>query len=148
MRVLRKVGLVSDSSTKALDELEKKLEDACSNDEDEDAKVLDADNEEEVTVDPDTMKDGAAQLRKFIKDMKPIIASIPNAATRRRLTDSIVKMSGLVTSGDGQYAGVLDTAKKAAADAAMKKKQIASDADADFGMDVAQRWNPHYKKEG
>lgn len=148
MKVLRKAGIVKDSSVSALDELEKKLADACGNCEveDGDADVIDADGEEEVTVDPDKMKDSAASMRKLIRDMKPIIAAIPSASTRRRLTDSIVQMAGMAVN-DGQYSQVLKTAKAAAADAAIKGKKQTADADADFGMDVASRFNPHYKKE-
>lgn len=149
MKVLRRSGLIKDSSVSALDELEKKLADACSGCEMEDADVdvVDADGEEEVTVDPDKMKDSAASMRKLIRDMKPIIAAIPSASTRRRLTDSIVQMAGMAVN-DGQYSQILKTAKAAAADAAIKGKKQTADADADFGMNVAQRWNPHYKKEG
>lgn len=149
MKVLRRSGLIKDSSVSALDELEKKLTDACScgEMEDADADVIDADGEEEVTVDPDKMKDSAASMRKLIRDMKPIIAAIPSASTRRRLTDSIVQMAGMAVN-DGQYSQVLKTAKAAAADAAIKGKKQTADADTDFGMDVASRFNPHYKKEG
>lgn len=150
MKVLRKSGLIKDSSVSALDELEKKLADACNcggEVEDADADVIDADGEEEVTVDPDKMKDSAASMRKLIRDMKPIIAAIPSASTRRRLTDSIVRMAGMAVN-DGQYSQVLKTAKSAAADAAIKGKKQTADADADFGMQVAEKWNPHYKKEG
>lgn len=149
MKVLRRSGLIKDSSVSALDELEKKLADACNcgEMEDADADVIDADGEEEVTVDPDKMKDSAASMRKLIRDMKPIIASIPSASARRRLTDSIVRMAGMAAN-DGQYSQVLKTAKSAAADSAIKGKKKIADADTDFGMDVASRFNPHYKKEG
>lgn len=144
-RALRKAGLIQDSSSRALDKLEEELKADVDDEDPDDTKVLDADGEEEVTVDPDKMKDSAAEMRRFIREVKPVIASIPSSVTRRKLTDSIVRIARLV-GNDSQYAGVLGTAKKAAADAAMKKTMI--DSDADFGMDVAHRWNPHYKKEG
>lgn len=152
VRTLRKYGLIQDTSTKALDELEKELEAKAGNEEpdkdDGKKNSFDADNEEAVTVDPNETKDSAQQMLAFIRAMKPTIASVKDARVRRKLSDQIVQLAKLQTTGDGQYAQVLDASKKAAAAKAADAKAQVQDADYGFGMSVAERFNPHYKKEG
>lgn len=143
-RVLMKHGLIKDSSMRALDELEEELK---AKETDEDLNTLDADGEEKVTVDPESVNDSGAAVRAMLREMKPIIASVKDSRVRKRLVDSVVKAARMATN-DSQYAGILTATKKSAQDAMKDVRLKAADADTDFGMSVAERFNPHYKKEG
>ena len=143
-RVLMKHGLIKDSSLRALDELEEELK---AKETDEDPNTLDADGEEKVTVDPESVNDSGAAVRAMLREMKPIIASVSDSKTRKRLVDSVVRAARMATN-DSQYAGILKATKKSAQDAMKDVKLKAADQDTGFGMSVAERFNPHYKKEG
>lgn len=139
VRVLRKHGIIKDTAMTSLDNLEKELEDAECN-------SLDADGEEEVTVDPESMNDSSVQLRKLIRQIKPIVAGVKDSTQRSKLSDAIAKMARL-NSNDEQYASVLNATKKKAADTMETKSKTKLD-DNVFGMETAMKFNPHYKKEG
>lgn len=143
-RVLMKHGLIKDSSLRALDELEEELK---AKETDEDPNTLDADGEEKVTVDPESVNDSGNAVRAMLREMKPIIASVSDSKTRKRLVDSVVRAARMATN-DSQYAGILKATKKSAQDAMKDVKLKTADQDTDFGMSVAERFNPHYKKEG
>ena len=129
---------------RALDELEEELK---AKETDEDENTLDADGEEKVTVDPESVNDSGAAVRAMLREMKPIIASVKDSRVRKRLVDSVVKAARMATN-DSQYAGILTATKKSAQDAMKDVRLKTADADTDFGMSVAERFNPHYKKEG
>lgn len=134
-KVLRKYGLIKDGSMEALDELEKKLGEESSED---------ADGEEEVTEDPKNINDSARI--ELLRSIKPVIANVKDAKQRKILADSFAKAIGLsVNTAD--YGSILSATKKSAQDSMSKIKNKTSDADYDFGMEVARRWNPHYKEE-
>lgn len=143
-RVLMKHGLIKDSSLRALDELEEELK---AKETDEDTNTLDADGEEKVTVDPESVNDSGNAVRAMLREMKPIIASVSDSKTRKRLVDSVVRAARMATN-DSQYAGILKATKKSAQDAMKDVKLKTADQDTDFGMSIAERFNPHYKKEG
>lgn len=143
-RVLMKHGLIKDSSLRALDELEEELK---AKETDEDTNTLDADGEEKVTVDPESVNDSGNAVRAMLREMKPIIASVSDSKTRKRLVDSVVRAARMATN-DSQYAGILKATKKSAHDAMKDVKLKTADQDTDFGMSIAERFNPHYKKEG
>lgn len=145
VRVLRRLGITSDTSMKSLDEAEKELKEdkACDEDEDE-SKTLDEDGEEEVTVDPKKI-DGKDDMLKFIRTMKPIIASVSDAKTRKMLSDQVAKMARRSVTSDTKYADILKASVSAAKDNATVK--TTADSDYEFGMKVAAQFNPHYKKE-
>lgn len=138
VRALRELGFYKDPAMKALDELE--VEEKETEDEDPDDLTEDADNEESVTVDPEKMKDSATLLRT----MKPVIAAIKNPKERKKAADALARMikGSRVTSSD--Y-GILMNIKQKKATKDSKAKAI--DADYDFGMSIAKRYNPHYKEE-
>ena len=138
VRALRELGFYKDPAMKALDELE--VEEKETEDEDPDDITEDADNEESVTVDPEKMKDSATLLRT----MKPVIAAIKNPKERKKAADALARMikGSRVTSSD--Y-GTLMNIKQKKATKDFKAK--ATDADYDFGMQIAKRFNPHYKEE-
>lgn len=142
-KVLRKYGLVKDSSMRALDELEEEIKET-----DEEENTLDADNEESVTVDPDSMSDSAAAIKKFIRDMKPVIASVKDARTRRKLSDSVARFAKMSMGGSDTYSGIMATARMSAANNMKPPAARTTDSDIDLGMDIARKYNPHYKKEG
>ena len=133
VKVLKKYGLIKDSSMSALDELE---EGCCAEDEEE--------GEEEVTVDPEKMNDAMTLLRT----VKPVIAGIKDSKTRKQVSDAFAKALKMSVGTNEQYGQMMAMARMSAKDSMDKKKQSTQDADYDFGMDLAKRFNPHYKKEG
>ena len=136
VRALRELGFYKDPAMKALDELE--VEEKETEDEDPDDLTEDADNEESVTVDPEKMKDSATLLRT----MKPIIAQIKDSKERKKAADALARMIGKVRKTTTDYGDLMNIQKKKAA-----KDRKTTDADYDFGMQIAKRYNPHYKEE-
>lgn len=130
--VLKKLGFVKDSAMASLDELENKLGEEKSEDEM---------NEENVTVDPEKMNDSAK--RDLIKAVKPVIASVSDAKQRKILSDSFAKALNMVTSTTDKYSEILDIAKSNSKDSMPQAKS----SDYDFGMEIAKKYNPHYKEE-
>lgn len=138
MKALRELGFYRDPAMKALDELEiKETEDA---DPDEEIKVVeDADNEEVVTVDPEKMKDANTLLRV----VKPVIAQIKDSKKRKNASDALARLiRGSVRNTTSDY-GTLMSAKK---NHVAKDSKKVNDADYDFGMEIAKKFNPHYKE--
>ena len=133
VKVLKKYGLIKDSSMAALDELE---EGCCAEDEEE--------GEEEVTVDPEKMNDAMTLLRT----VKPVIAGIKDSKTRKQVSDAFAKALKMSVGTNEQYGQMMAMARMSAKDSMSKKQQTTQDADYEFGMDLAKRFNPHYKKEG
>lgn len=134
VKVLKKYGLIKDSSMSALDE----LEEGCSAEDEEEG-------EEEVTVDPEKMNDDAMVL---LRQVKPVIAGIKDSKTRKQVSDAFAKALKMSIGSVGQYGDLMAMARKNAQDSMSKQQQSTQDADYSFGMDLAQRFNPHYKKEG
>ena len=133
VKVLKKYGLIKDSSMSALDE----LEEGCSAEDEEEG-------EEEVTVDPEKMNDAMTLLRT----VKPVIAGIKDSKTRKQVSDAFAKALKMSVGTNDQYGQMLAMSRTNAKDSMTKKQQSTQDADYDFGMDLAKRFNPHYKKEG
>ena len=140
-RALRAYGS-KDACTNALDELEAELEK-------EEEKDEDPSDEESVTIDPEKIdvKDSAEEVKKAIRDMKPVLAAIEDPIARKKATDAFVKMARMNMSTTSTYAdiqsAISNNGKKA-----NDSKPIVADADYDHGMDIAKRFNPHYMKEG
>ena len=132
-KVLRKYGLIKDSAMKSLDEVEEELD------------VVDANGEEEVTVDPEKINDSMSR-KAFLREVKPIIASIPSSATRAKLSDSIAKLLRNSKTSDDQYSMIYKTSNKAAKNGARISDSKVDDQ-MSLGMDIAAKFNPHYKKE-
>ena len=133
VKVLKKYGLIKDSSMSALDE----LEEGCSAEDEEEG-------EEEVTVDPEKMNDAMPLLRT----VKPVIAGIKDSKTRKQVSDAFAKALKMSIGTNEQYGQMMAMARMSAKDSMSKKQQSTQDADYEFGMDLAKRFNPHYKKEG
>ena len=133
VKVLKKYGLIKDSSMSALDE----LEEGCSAEDEEEG-------EEEVTVDPEKMNDAMTLLRT----VKPVIAGIKDSKTRKQVSDAFAKALKMSIGTNEQYGQMMTMARMSAKDSMSKKQQTTQDADYEFGMDLAKRFNPHYKKEG
>lgn len=134
-KVLRKHGLIRDAAMSSLDEVEEELK----------AETVDADGEEEVTVDPEKIND-AASRKAFLREVKPLIASIPSSTTRAKLSDSIAKLLRQDKTGDSNYSAIYRASKKAAKNGA-RITDASYDDQASLGMDIANKFNPHYKKE-
>ena len=140
-RALRAYG-IKDACTNALDELEAELEK-------EEEKDEDPSSEESVTIDPEKIdaKDSAEEVKKAIRDMKPVLAAIEDPIARKKATDAFVKMARMNMSTTSTYADI----QSAISNNGKKpndSKPIVADADYDHGMDIAKRFNPHYMKEG
>ena len=133
VKVLKKYGLIKDSSMSALDE----LEEGCGTEDEEEG-------EEEVTVDPEKMNDAMTLLRT----VKPVIAGIKDSKTRKQVSDAFAKALKMSIGTNEQYGQMMAMARMSAKDSMSKKQQTTQDADYEFGMDLAKRFNPHYKKEG
>lgn len=134
VKVLKKYGLIKDSSMSALDE----LEEGCK------TEVEDKDGEEEVTVDPEKMNDEAIKL---LRKVKPVIASINDSNTRKQVSDAFAKALKMSVGHVDQYGDLMTMARMSAKDSMSKKQKSTQDADYEFGMDLAKRFNPHYMKE-
>lgn len=136
VKVMRKYGLIQDSAMAALDEVEKEL--AKKEEEDEDIE-----GEEAVTVDPEKInsKDAAAMLRK----VKPIIAGVKDAKSRKILADTFAKALVGEKKTTTDYASILSASREAAKDL-MSKKSTADSSSVDYGMEIAKKYNPHYKE--
>lgn len=131
MKVFRKMGMIQDSTMKSLDAVEEEL-----TKEEEETNTLDEDEDEG--------KKSNDSMLSFIRKMKPVIASVKDSRQRKKLADELASFAKMNKTAD--YAGIMNTAKKNANDA-MRTKKSAADADYDFGMDVAKKFNPHYKEE-
>lgn len=138
VRALRELGFYKDPAMKALDELE--VEEKETEDEDPDDLTEDADNEESVTVDPEKMKDSTTLLRT----MKPVIAAIKNPKERKKAADALARMIKGTRGTSSDYGTLMNIKQKKAT---KDSKAKAVDADYDFGMSIAKRFNPHYKEE-
>lgn len=136
VKVMRKYGLIQDSAMAALDEAEKEL--FKKEEEDEDIE-----GEEAVTVDPEKInsKDAAAMLRK----VKPIIAGVKDAKSRKILADTFAKALVGDKKTTTDYASILSASREAAKDL-MSKKSTADSSSVDYGMEIAKKYNPHYKE--
>lgn len=136
VKVMRKYGLIQDSAMAALDEAEKELSKKGEEDED-------IDGEEAVTVDPEKInsKDAAAMLRK----VKPIIAGVKDAKSRKILADTFAKALVGEKKTTTDYASILSASREAAKDL-MNKKPTTDASSVDYGMEIAKKYNPHYKE--
>lgn len=136
VKVMRKYGLIQDSAMAALDAAEKEL----SKKEEEDEDI---DGEEAVTVDPEKInsKDAAAMLRK----VKPIIAGVKDAKSRKILADTFAKALVGEKKTTADYASILSASREAAKDL-MSKKPTQDSSSVDYGMEIAKKYNPHYKE--
>lgn len=136
VKVMRKYGLIQDSAMAALDEAEKEL--FKKEEEDEDIE-----GEEAVTVDPEKInsKDAAAMLRK----VKPIIAGVKDAKSRKILADTFAKALIGEKKTTADYASILSASREAAKDL-MNKKPTKDASSVDYGMEIAKKYNPHYKE--
>ena len=133
VNVMRKYGLIKDGAMTSLDELEKKLGEE---------ETEDVDGEEKVTEDPEKINDSAR--RQLLKQVKPIIAGVKDSAQRKALADAFAKSLGM-SNQTADYSAVLSASRSAVKDSKIKNPNPVSDAD--FGMEIARKYNPHYMKE-
>ena len=133
VKVMRKYGLIEDGAMKNLDEIEEKIEE----------KLEDECGVDEVIVAPEKINDSAAEIRNFIRQIKPVIASVKDSKQRKALADSVANIAKI--SMNDQYSEIYNVARKSSKDA-MNNKVKAKDSDFDFGMEIAKKFNPHYKE--
>ena len=133
VNVMRKYGLIKDGAMTSLDELEKKLGEE---------ETDEVDGEEKVTEDPEKINDSAR--RQLLKQVKPIIAGVKDSAQRKALADAFAKSLGM-NNQTADYSAVLSASRSAVKDSKIKNPNPVSDAD--FGMEIARKYNPHYMKE-
>ena len=133
VKVMRKYGLIEDGAMKNLDEIEEKIEE----------KLEDECGVDEVTVAPEKINDSAAEIRNFIRQIKPVIASVKDSKQRKALADSVANIAKI--SMNDQYSEIYNVTRKSSKDA-MNNKVKAKDSDFDFGMEIAKKFNPHDKE--
>lgn len=133
VKVMCKYGLIEDGAMKNLDEIEEKIEE----------KLEDECGVDEVTVAPEKINDSAAEIRNFIRQIKPVIASVKDSKQRKALADSVANIAKI--SMNDQYSEIYNVTRKSSKDA-MNNKVKAKDSDFDFGMEIAKKFNPHYKE--
>lgn len=133
VKVMRKYGLIEDGAMKNLDEIEEKIEE----------KLEDECGVDEVIVAPEKINDSAAEIRNFIRQIKPVIASVKDSKQRKALADSVANIAKI--SMNDQYSEIYNVTRKSSKDA-MNNKVKAKDSDFDFGMEIAKKFNPHYKE--
>ena len=128
VKVMRKYGLIKDESMESLEKLDSD----------------DESTEEEVTVDPEKINDSAR--RELLRKVKPMVASIKDSAERKKFADAFAEAFKL-NSGN-QYGDIMEMAKANAKDSMSRVNTSvnAADADYNFGMDIAKKFNPHYKE--
>lgn len=133
VNVMRKYGLIKDGAMAALDEMENKL------------VTEDADGEEEVTVDPEKMNDSAK--RKLLKDIKPTIANIKDSKQRKAVADAFAKALSIPTTTTNDYSSIMNIVKANTKESVQTKDhQVKMNDDFDVGMEIARKYNPHYKE--
>ena len=128
VNVMRKYGLIKDGAMTSLDELEKKLGEE---------ETDDVDGEEKVTEDPEKINDSAR--RQLLKQVKPIIAGVKDSAQRKALADAFAKSPGMHKQ-TADYSAVLSASRSAVRDSKIKNPNPVSDAD--FGMEIARKYQP------
>lgn len=127
VKVMRKYGLIKDESMEALEKLD----------------TDDEDSEEKNTVDPEKINDSAK--RELLRKVKPMVASIKDSAQRKEFADAFAE--ALKLNSGNQYGDIMKMAKTNAADSMKKVSSVnTNDADYNFGMDIAKKFNPHYKE--
>lgn len=127
VKVMRKYGLIKDESMEALEKLD----------------ADDEDSEEKNTVDPEKINDSAK--RELLRKVKPMVASIKDSAQRKMFADAFAE--ALKLNSGNQYGDIMKMAKTNAADSMKKVSSVnTNDADYNFGMDIAKKFNPHYKE--
>lgn len=133
VNVMRKYGLIKDGAMAALDEMENKL------------GTEDSDGEEEVTVDPEKMNDSAK--RKLLKDIKPTIANIKDSKQRKAVADAFAKALSISTTTTNDYSSIMNIVKTNTKESVQTKDhQVKMNDDFDVGMEIARKYNPHYKE--
>ena len=132
-KYLRKAGIVKDETLSSLDKLEEEMAKE---------EVTDVDGEEAVTVDPEKINDSAR--RELLRQVKPIIAGVKDSTKRKKLADSFAKALRMNTTTTNDYSSVYNMTLKTTPKA---KDSATKVSDEDFGMEIARKYNPHYKEE-
>ena len=130
---LREAGIVKDKTLSSLDELEEEMAKE---------EVTDVDGEEAVTVDPEKINDSAR--RELLRQVKPIIAGVKDSTKRKKLADSFAKALRMNTTTTNDYSSVYNMTLKTTPKAKDSATRV---SDEDFGMEIARKYNPHYKEE-
>lgn len=133
VKVMRKYGMIKDEAMKSLEEL--------SDDEEPEASE---ETEKAVTVEAEKVNDSAK--RELLRKVKPMVASIKDSAQRKAFADAFAEAFKLGSSN--QYGDLINMKNANAKDSMDKVGVKNNDADYDFGMEIARKFNPHYKKEG
>lgn len=133
VKVMRKYGMIKDEAMKSLEEL--------SDDEEPEASE---ETEKAVTVEAEKVNDSAK--RELLRKVKPMVASIKDSAQRKAFADAFAEAFKLGSSN--QYGDLINMKSANAKDSMNKANVKNNDADYDFGMEIARKFNPHYKKEG
>lgn len=136
-------GIIKDESMNSLDEVLKSEEEQ----EENLVEAEDAEGEESVTVDPEKISLDSA--KKIIREIKPYIAGISDKDTRKKISDSIAALAKVNRMTTTDYASIYKavTSNKASKAKDNEYKMAYTD-DYSVGNNIANKYNPHYNKEG
>lgn len=131
-KALKDAGVIKEE-VKEFDELEAELEKTG------DGEI---EGEESITVAPEEIHD--EEIKEIISDVKPAIAAIKDAAAKKKIVDSFVKLARMNYGTTKEYSDIMKAVngvKNARAKDAAKHND-----DYSFGMDIAKKYNPHFKE--
>ena len=81
----------------------------------------------------------------MLRKVKPIIAGVKDSKSRKILADTFAKALIGEKKTTADYASILSASREAAKDL-MSKKSTADSSSVDYGMEIAKKYNPHYKE--
>lgn len=124
----------------ALDELEEELE--TNDDETEEVESVEEDpeviNDEE---DPEDVRATTDSIRELASVMKQVVAAIPDANKRRKTSDALAQVLRKHAKE------TKDAAKNSNYSQMAKRTKDAETPNVDIGMEIAKKFNPHYKEK-
>lgn len=132
-KYFRNASLIKDESLESLDNLEEELTKE---------EIKDECNEEEVTVRPEVINEDEEKVN-LLREVKPEIASIKDAKKRKKISDCFARALRM-SRNTADYGTIYRTVEKNSAKLRDSKVRIIDDSD--FGMEIARKYNPHYKE--
>lgn len=102
--------------------------------------------EEEQEATDCATKDSRAALLAVLKDMRPVVASLP-AAQRKKVSDSMtaaIRKAAKIPNSNGANAQLL--ARMAGGKRSTRDHAPSRNDYSDYGKHLAEKYNPHYKK--
>ena len=131
-----------DESLESLDSLEEELTEDDSTEETEEVEEdpEDMNKVEDEDEDEDEATGTKDSIKELLKVLKPLVANIPDAKQRKKTADALAatlkKHSAKAKTSDNSYAKMITRSKDS---------KIVNEA-VDHGLEIAKKYNPHYKE--